>query len=201
MKKTWNILIVMGVLCLFMGTVALPIAGQNNPADDFIPPIDGADTYTDSAENIGGTGSVDFLFVEGYTPWAIMVVNADDPNGVDLVTVSFDQETDTLKIELTDSDSTNYATVLVNKAFADKYISESEDDLAFKLSDAVNYQGLDSSNAIAEDAVYVFQVEHFSTQTIEISTASQEGIPSAGIFTIILLTATVAVIVGIRRKK
>ena len=179
-------------------TQTIEMAGQI----DFDVPVDGADAYTSTAENIGGTGAVDFLFVEGYTPWAAMVVNAGDPNGVDMVTISFDTETDTLSIELTDSDSANHATVLVNKAFADKYIGESEDDLAFELSDAVNFDGMDNSNAsTGGGAVYVFQIEHFSTQTIEISGASQEGIPFMGVFSLILLTAAVAVIVGIRKRR
>ncbi|MEF8873205.1 MAG: FixG Ig-like domain-containing protein, partial [Candidatus Thermoplasmatota archaeon] len=137
---------------------------------DFEPPVDqeDAEAFIGKAKNAAAFGAVTFLKVEGYEPWAALVVNAGDPRGVDAVTVSF--EDGTLIIEAEDENETNHVTILVNKAFADKYLGESEGDIEIEVSDAVNYEGLDNSNASAGGgAMYVFHIEHFSTQTIEIS--------------------------------
>ncbi len=149
------------------------------PPNDFEPPVEGAQAFRNRAKNAAAHGSATFLKVEGYEPWAALVVNAGDPRGVDLVTVSF--EDGVLRIEATDSNSTNQATILINRAFADEHLDDSEGNLDISTSDAVNYQGLDRSNASAgHAAVYVFHIEHFSTQWIEIA-AEEDGIPYPGI--------------------
>ncbi|MFW5907923.1 MAG: hypothetical protein ACOC55_00870 [Candidatus Natronoplasma sp.] len=138
---------------------------------DFTPPVDGADAVVGRAKNAAAYGAVTFLRVEGYEPWAALVINAGDPAGVDAVTVSF--EDGTLIIEAEDENDANSVTILVNKAFADEHIADSEGDLDIEVSDAVNYEGMENSNASAGGgAVYVFHIEHFSTQTIEISEAN-----------------------------
>lgn len=196
MTKKSNTFMAIGILCLLMVAAAMPVFAQDQ-GDDFIP--EGANSYKDKAENIG-YGAASFLFVDGYTPWAAMIVNAGDPGGVDMVTVSFDEETETLSIELTDSNSTNHATVLVNKNFADKYIADA--NLTFDLSDAVNYDGMEESNETASD-VYVFQVEHFSTQTIKVSDGgtAPNDTPAPGVLLTILVIASMALIVGIRKRR
>ncbi|MFW6048452.1 MAG: hypothetical protein ACOC87_04090, partial [Candidatus Natronoplasma sp.] len=127
-----------------------------------------AENAVNRAENASSSGVATFLWVEGYEPWAALVVNAGDPRGVDEITVSF--ENDTLRIEATDENHTNHVTILVNKQFADDYLAESEGDIDINVSDAVNYEGLEESNETADEgAVYVFHIEHFSTQWIEMS--------------------------------
>ena len=134
----------------------------------FDPPVDGGEAFRNKAENAAAHGAATFLKVEGYEPWAALVINAGDPAGVDAVTVSFEDET--LRIEAQDENDTNHVTILINKAFADEHLADSEGDLNIETSDAVNYEGLDNSNASAGGgAMYVFHIEHFSTQWIEIS--------------------------------
>ncbi len=136
--------------------------------NDFEPPVEDGQAYMNQAQNAAANGAVTFLMVEGYEPWAALVVNAGNPMGVDMVTVSF--EDGVLRIEATDSNTTNHASVLINRAFADKYLADSEGNLNISTSDAVNYEGLDNSNASAgNSAAYVFHIEHFSTQYIEMS--------------------------------
>ncbi|MBS3790794.1 MAG: hypothetical protein KGY66_07760, partial [Candidatus Thermoplasmatota archaeon] len=131
-------------------------------------------------------------------PWAALVINAGDPAGVDAVTVDF--EDDTLTIEATDSNDTNHVTILVNKAFADEHLADSEGDLNIETSDAVNYDGLDNSNESAGGgAMYVFQVESFSTQTIEISESG--WLPSLGIPLFLVAVAIPVAIYTLKKKK
>ncbi|MFP4050729.1 MAG: hypothetical protein ACLFVB_03185, partial [Thermoplasmata archaeon] len=111
----------------------------SNPGDDINLPV-GGQIFNNSTENASANGAATFLRVEDYQPWAALVINAGDPSGVDLVTVSFDN--DTLTITAQDSNETNHATILVNKEFADKYIADSEGNLEINVSDAVNYEGL-----------------------------------------------------------
>ncbi len=154
-------------------------------------PVDGAEDFIDYAEDAASRGAATFLKVEGYEPWAALVVNAGDPAGIDAVTVSF--EDDVLRIEATDSNSTNHVSILINKAFADEYLADSEGDLDISTSDAVNYEGIDNSNASAgHGAVYVFHVEHFSTQWIEM-TAEEEGIPHPGLLFTVIAIGTAAI--------
>ncbi|MFO8109751.1 MAG: ice-binding family protein [Thermoplasmata archaeon] len=152
----------------------------------FDPPVDGGEAYESRAENAASNGAATFLWVEGYQPWAALVINAGDPAGIDAITVSFEDET--LTIEATDSNSTNHVTILINKAFADEHLADSEGDLNIETSDAVNYDGMDESNAsVGGGGVYVFQVEEFSTQTIKMSAEDTEDTPFLG--TLMLLIA------------
>jgi len=139
---------------------------ENEDGPPFDPPVDNGEANRNRARNASRQGAATFLQVEDYEPWAALVINAGDPEGVDLVTVSF--ENDTLIIEATDNNDTNHVNILINKAFADEYLAEAESDIEIEVSDAVNYEGLDNSNASAGGgAMYVFHIEHFSTQTIE----------------------------------
>ncbi len=170
-----------------------------SPPNDFDPPVDGSEAFKDSAENAAAYGVATFLKVEGYEPWAALVVNAGDPRGVDAVTVSF--EDGVLRIEATDSNTTNYVTILINKAFADQHLDDAEGNLDISVSDAVNYEGMDNSNASAgHAAVYVFHIEHFNTQWIEITT-EDEGIPHPGIMVAMVAIGTAAIYHYKRRKK
>ncbi|MBS3781982.1 MAG: hypothetical protein KGY68_05175 [Candidatus Thermoplasmatota archaeon] len=164
----------------------------------FDPPVDGGEARENRAEGAAANGAATFLKVEGYNPWAALVINAGDPAGVDAVTVDF--EDDTLTIEATDSNDTNHVTILVNKAFADEHLADSEGDLNIETSDAVNYDGLDNSNESAGGgAMYVFQVESFSTQTIEISESG--WLPSLGIPLFLVAVAIPVAIYTLKKKK
>ncbi len=155
------------------------IAEESGPIDDFDPPVDGGEMFRNRAENAASHGAATFLKVEDYEPWAALVINAGDPRGVDAVSASF--EDGTLRIEAQDSNSTNHVTILINKEFADEYLADAESDLEIETSDAVNYEGMDNSNASAGGgAMYVFQVEEFSTQTIEMSQSFDFDTPVDG---------------------
>ncbi|MFO8109876.1 MAG: hypothetical protein R6U17_05065 [Thermoplasmata archaeon] len=170
-----------------------------SPPNDFEPPVDGGQAYADEAENAAAYGAATFLKVEGYEPWAALVVNAGDPRGVDAVAISF--EDDILRIEATDSNSTNHVTILINKAFADRHLADAEGNLDISVSDAVNYQGMENSNASAgHAAVYVFHIQHFSTQWVEIK-AEDNGIPHPGILVTMAAMITAAVFTYKRRKR
>ncbi len=165
--------------------------------NDFDPPVAGGQAYMDQAQNAAAHGASTFLKVEGYEPWAALVINAGDPTGVDMVTVSFDD--DVLRIEATDSNTTNYVTILINKAFADQHLADSEGSLDMSTSDAVNYEGMDNSNESAgNSAMYVFHIENFSTQWIEVTA---ESTPAPGFVWMLLAVAVPVVFFSIRRKK
>ncbi len=165
---------------------------MSSPPFDLPVDRENAEGAIDRAEGAAAHGAATFLKVEGYEPWAALVINAGDPAGVDAVTVSFEDET--LLIEATDNNDTNHVTILINKAFADEHLADSEGDLNIETSDAVNYEGLDNSNASAGGgAMYVFHIEHFSTQTIEVSAV--DDIPFLS--TTILLVAIVAIAVPV----
>ncbi len=165
---------------------------------EFQPPVDGGQAFIEKAKNAAAFGASTFLKVEGYEPWAVLVINAGDPEGVDAVTVAF--EDGTLIIEVEDDNDANHVTILVNKAFADQHIADSEDDLDIEVSDAVNYQGLDNSNASAGGgAMYVFHIEHFSTQWIEMS--ETRSIPFVGIPTLLLILAVSVAYYAYKKKK
>ena len=190
MKKESKTLVI-ATTCL-LAFLLLP--GYNATAQG--PPTTGT---AGQAINIG-TGAADFLFVEGYTPWAALIINAGDPTGVDRVTATFDEDTETLTIEATDNNSTNRVTILVNKAFADEYIASSEGKLDISTSHAVNYEGLETSNASAGGGVYVFHITGFSTQTITMSKAS--GIPFPGVVaTSFAILAAAGSMILIRKNK
>ncbi len=170
-----------------------------SPPNDFDPPVDGAGAYINEAENAAAHGASTFLKVEGYEPWAALVVNAGDPRGVDAVTVTF--KDGVLRIEATDSNSTNHVTILINKAFADRHLDDAEGNLDISISDAVNYEGLENSNASAgHAAVYVFHIEHFSTQWIEI-TGEDDSMPHPGILVTMAAMVTAAIFHYKRRKR
>ncbi len=175
----------------------IEVSGRTPPSD-FVPPVEDAKGYYDSAKNAAAHGAVTFLKVEGYEPWAAAVVNAGDPRGVDMVTVSF--EDGVLRIEVTDNNHTNHVSILMNRAFADEHLADAEGDLEIETSDAVNYEGLDRSNAsVGGGAVYVFHVENFSTQWIEVSAA--EDIPHAGFILLLVAVAIPAVYYVFRKKE
>ncbi|MBS3781931.1 MAG: hypothetical protein KGY68_04915 [Candidatus Thermoplasmatota archaeon] len=162
------------------------------------PPNKEGEAFKNEAQNAASRGAATFLYVEGYEPWAALVINAGDPAGVDAVTVSF--EDDTLIIEATDSNDTNHVTILVNKAFADEHLADSEGDLNIETSDAVNYDGLDNSNASAGGgAMYVFHIEHFSTQTIEIS--QEDSIPFLGTPMLLIAIAIPVAYYTLKKKR
>ncbi|MFO7792204.1 MAG: hypothetical protein R6W73_04370 [Candidatus Saliniplasma sp.] len=161
------------------------------------PPVEGGEAFRNKAENAAANGAATFLEVEGYEPWAALVINAGDPVGVDEVSVSFEDET--LHIEATDSNSTNNVVVMMNKEFADEHLADAEGDLEIDTSDAVNYEGLENSNTSAGGgAVYVFHIEHFSTQWIEIS--AEDSIPFVGV-PLLLIAGAVPVAYYYFRKK
>ncbi|MGM0404580.1 MAG: hypothetical protein ACQEQM_00365 [Thermoplasmatota archaeon] len=164
---------------------------------DIDPPVEGGETFRNTAQNAASNGAASFLWVEDYKPWAALVINAGDQRGVDAVTASF--ENDTLRIEAQDSNSTNHVTILINKEFADEYLADAESDLEIETSDAVNYDGLENSNSSAGGgAVYVFHIEHFSTQWFEIS--AEESIPFIGI-PLMLMAGAIPVVYYYFKKK
>ncbi|MEF8832978.1 MAG: hypothetical protein V5A66_05630, partial [Candidatus Thermoplasmatota archaeon] len=125
--------------------VSFATQDDGEESQPFDPPVDDGEARENRAEDAAANGSATFIKVEGYDPWAALVINAGDPAGVDAVTVDF--ENNTLIIEATDSNETNHVSILINKAFADEHLAEAEDDLEINTSDAVNYDGLDESNA------------------------------------------------------
>lgn len=166
----------------------------------FDPPVEGGEAFTDRAENAAAHGAATFLKVEGYEPWAALVINAGDPAGVDAVTISFEDET--LRIEAQDSNEseTNHVTILLNKEFADEHLADSEGDLDIETSDAVNYEGLDNSNESAGGgAMYVFHIDHFSTQTIEVSAA--DPLPFLGVPMLLVAMAVPVAIYALKKEK
>ncbi len=122
-----------------------------------------------SATSIGPS-AVTFLCVDGYSPWAAMVVEAGTPMGFDSIVISFDGNN--LRIEVTDQQS-RAVTILVNKAFADQHLDSSEGNLDIRTSDAVNYEGLqDTVQGVPEGIegpFYVFIITSFSIRWVEMS--------------------------------
>ena len=170
-----NITMVMAVLGIVMAMALPSVAGQWTIPDIGIDmPVD-YEVHMNQGVNVG-TGAVDFIYVEGYEPFAVMVVNAGSP--VDYVNVSYSRMNKELVIEATDAKATNNVIILVNKAFVDEFIATQE-NTNFSVSDAVNYEGLDNkfndleeSSETIDGAYYVFMITGFSTQTITISSTS-----------------------------
>jgi len=211
MNNKINIGFVMGIaFILILSSFVLAFTAVGDSNDDLVgydtqvqapididPPVEGGETFRSKAQNAASHGAASFLWVEGYEPWAALVINAGDPRGVDTVTASF--EDDTLRIEATDDNNTNHVSILINKEFADEHLADAEGDLDIEFSDAVNYQGLDNSNASAGGgAVYVFHIEHFSTQWIEMS--AEDSIPFLGV-PLLLLAGAVPVAIYTYKKK
>ena len=169
----------------------------SKPDNDFEPPVKGGRAFNNQAQNAAANGAATFLRIEGYKPWAVLIINAGNPHGVDQVTASF--ENDTLIINAEDGNHSNHVTIIVNKDFADEYLAESENDLKFNLSDAVNYEGMKEQNGSAGgNDVYVFHIEHFSTQTIEIS--SESSIPFVSL-PVIMIVSLIPVAIYSKLKK
>lgn len=164
---------------LFMGLVLL--FGSLASAQHVQPPVDlppapfDIETAIGVATGAGGTGVATFVFADGIEPWSALIVRAGTSDGVDRVTLTLSMETRTLTIEAEDSVPTNVATILVNKDFVRTYVETAEDSLAIQVSQAVNYQGLTVSDDAGGAEVYVFNVTHFSTQTIKISPSALNG--------------------------
>ncbi|MFP3872365.1 MAG: hypothetical protein ACOC55_00940 [Candidatus Natronoplasma sp.] len=206
-QKIHTMLVAWLAAILILSVFGLAISGVSSASEDdgeeidqgppFDPPVEDGEAYRNRSENAAANGSATFLQVEDYQPWAALVINAGDPAGVDAVTVSF--EDDTLIIEATDSNDTNHVTILVNRAFADEHLADSEGDLDIETSDAVNYDGLDNSNASAGGGgMYVFQVESFSTETIEISAA--DNLPFLS-FPLLMISMAVTVAIYALKNK
>lgn len=186
-------------LVLLMGIMPLATVSTAQAPIEFDPPAggDNAEGYVNEAQNAAANGAVTFLRVEGYEPWAALVVNAGDPRGVDAVTASF--EDDTLTIEAQDSNSTNHVTILINKKFADEHLADSEGDIDIETSDAVNYEGMNDSNESAGgNAVYVFQISEFSTQTIKMSA---ESMPFVGLPVILIASVIPVAYYAVKKRK
>jgi hypothetical protein len=149
----------------------------------------------DRTNNAGANGKSTFLSVDDYKHWVVKVNKAKDRNGVDTITVEYDSDTRTLSITAKDTNSTNNVNILINKEFVDDLISDDPDNLNFDLSEAVNFNGMNSSNASnGIGSVYVFHIKHFSTQTIIISPivfVSTTGYIAIGIGGIVVMAAAV----------
>ena len=158
------------VFCVLLSSSTLgqvPDLGIDIPVD--------YEQHIGSAQNVG-TGAVDFIYVEGYEPFAVMVVNAASP--VDSVVLDYSSMKKELTITATDAKATNNVIILVNKAFVDEFIGTQE-KTNFTVSDAVNYEGLDNKYKDIEGAgsgieggYYVFKITGFSSQTITVSSTS-----------------------------
>lgn len=197
MDKKQKVAVIL-ILSALISLISLSPLAESQTVE-FTPPVGNAEAYYDSAENAAKEGLATFLGVQGYTPWAALVINAGNPAGIDVVTVDFVEETETFTIKATDSDPTNYVTILINKAFADKYITDSEGDIEIETSDAVNYEGMDNSNDSAGGgAVYVFQIEHFSTQSIILTTKEA---PFPGLPIILMISAVPVAYYAYKKKR
>ncbi len=117
------------------------------------------------------------------------------------MTLSF--ENDTLTIEATDSNESNNVTIVVNREFADEHLADSEGNLDIETSDAVNYEGKEESENGEGSGKYVFHIEHFSTQTIEISAQdeSKDSVPFLGSSLMLIAIAIPVILYGIKKKK
>ncbi len=163
------------------------------------------------ATNAGGTGVATFIFADGVEPWAVLVVKAGTPDGIDRVSVTFSMETKTVTIEAEDAESTNVVTILVNKAFIDDYIAGTENELSIVKSDAVNYRGMTASEDAGGAKVYVFVINHFSIQSIEISPQTSgtgtilgaEGLTAMGwaVVSVAIAVILVAAVVALRKRQ
>ena len=197
-----NITMVMAVLGIVMAMALPSVAGQWSPPEIEIDvPVD-YKIHIDQGLNVG-SGAVDFLYVEGYEPFAVMVVNAGSP--VDYVNLSYSSMRKELVIEATDAKATNTVIILVNKAFVDEFIGTQE-NTNFTVSDSVNYEGLDNkfndldgSNETIDGGYYVFMITGFSTQTITIASTSFFTPMNTAI--IIGLVVLIAIIVFRMKKK
>lgn len=146
--------------------------------------------------------AVTFLCAEGYTPWVAMIVEPGWALGIDRVEVSFDGVT--LRIEVTDEDEgPRNVIILVNSAFVDEHLDSQRLHLNFETSEAANFQGLQGSHAQAPAGIggpfYVFVIDSFSTQWVQIS----KGLPVlfivAGVVAAVVVLGAVAILLRRRR--
>lgn len=167
------------------------------------PPIDLPSQFQCAFGEATSLSAVTFLCVEGYAPWAALIVEAGDPFGIDQATATFDGTT--LRIEVTDSDEgvDPNVIILINKAFADDHLVEFGSDPAIQTSDAVNYEGLESSHTQAPGGIggpfYVFIISSFSTQFIEMSKGFPVLLVAGGAVAALVVLA--AVVVLLRRRR
>jgi hypothetical protein len=169
------------------------VGGEEGPDDD--QRDNSSNNKKDKAKNAGSSGKTTFLYVDEYKHWVVKVNKAKDKNGVDLVTVEYDEDTHKLTITASDSNSTNNVNILINKKFVDELITEDPENLNFDLSEAVNYKGLNTSNASnGNGANYVFHIKHFSTQFIKLSPIvyiSSAGYLAIGIGGLLIVLAAI----------
>lgn len=186
-------------------TAASPLAGAlggqavgTGPGSD-LPSVPNSEWAVTHAPGAAHSGAATFVYAEGVLPWAVLVINAGDPHGVAAVNVTYDANAKTLTVTAQDSNSTNHVTILVNKAFVDRFISASKGVLDVRETNGVRDEGEATSHAGAGGSdVYVFQVDHFSTQVITLSSKLLTYVVIGGAAGLVVL---VAVIVAVRRRR
>jgi hypothetical protein len=87
-------------------------------------------------------------------------------SGIDSITVTYDAASRTLTISATDEEPTAVVTILVNKAFLAQHVDSFLSDRELRLTNGVGYEGEGTHAMAAGQAMLVFQITHFSTQTI-----------------------------------
>jgi hypothetical protein len=187
------------LISLFLLSTSIGLVSGDDDPNENIKDDDPGDASSkmkkDKAKNAGAHGKSTFLTVEGYKHWVVKVNKAKDKNGIDLITVEYDADTRKLTITAKDANSTNNVNILINKNFIEDLITDDPENLQFDLSEAVNYEGMNSSNASnGNGAVYVFHIKHFSTQFIEISPLvflSTAGYVAIGIGGILIFIAAI----------
>ncbi len=193
-------------LALIFGSLS---SAQPGPPVDLPPVPFDTESAVGVATGAGGTGVATFVFAEGIEPWSTLIVRAGTPDGVDRVTVTFSMETRTVSIQLEDEVQTNTVTVLVSKDFVTTQIGSPEDGLSIEVSEAVNYLGVNVSEDAGGAEVFVFEVTHFSIQSIAIlPTALDGGFLGAGGLTalgwavigVAVVVIVIASVVALRKK-
>lgn len=180
------------------GAVGPPSGTTPAPGSD-LPPVPGSEWAVAHASNAAHGGAATFIYAEGVTPWAVLVINAGDPHGVAAVNVSYDANTKTLTVTAQDSNSTNHVTILVNKAFVDRFISAAQGVLDVRMTNGVRDEGEAASHPGAGGSdVYVFQVDHFSTQVITMSSRLLTYVAIGGAAGLVVVAA---VVVALRRRR
>ncbi|UCH88019.1 MAG: hypothetical protein JSV49_07035 [Thermoplasmata archaeon] len=197
MKPTKSIVSIIIVIFLLLTSIGI-VSGEDEQDDKNEDDENGDDSSTpkkDKVENAGARGKTTFLYVEEYKHWVVKVNKAKDRSGVDLVTVEYDADERTLSITAQDTNSTNNVNILINKEFVDDLITDDFNNLNFDLSEAVNYEGMSSSNdSNGKGAFYVFHIKHFSTQFIELSPyvyLNTESFIAVGIGGILIIFAAI----------
>lgn len=188
---------VFAAVALLLGAYA--VAGGSVQAashDGLQPPIDipgGAECAFRAANDIS---AATFLCVEGVSPWAVLVVNPPVA-GIDSIGVTYDAESRTLTITVSEDDPTATVTILVNKAFLEEHVDGFASDRDLRMTNGVMYEGEGGHPMAAGQAMLVFQITHFSTQTITIGPGSTVLV---GVVIALVAVALVAA-VGLRKKR